>query len=146
MNSVQYWLYRNKRKKQEGTKEQGNWLMETQCPKCHNIQNVPKEYKGRDIKCLACKQSFTAIEFKEDISYQPEPKLEPKSESPTEAIKCPECGSTQIMGDKKGYSGGKAIGGAVLLGPLGLLAGLHGSKKVTVTCLNCGKQWEPGKS
>lgn len=60
-------------------------------------------------------------------------------------IKCPKCGSTQITADKKGFGLGKAAAGGVLLGPVGLLGGLVGSKKVMVTCLKCGKTWEAGK-
>lgn len=41
---------------------------------------------------------------------------------------------------------GKAIGGIALLGLVGLLGGLVGSKKVLVTCLKCGKQWQAGKN
>jgi len=52
----------------------------------------------------------------------------------------------QITANKKGFSGGKAVGGAVLLGPLGILAGLHGSKKIMLTCLNCGKTWPVEKN
>jgi tellurium resistance protein TerD len=32
-----------------------------------------------------------------------------------------------------------------LLGGAGLLGGFVGSKKVMITCLKCGKQWEAGK-
>lgn len=41
---------------------------------------------------------------------------------------------------------GKAIGGAAVLGNVGLLGGLLGSKKVIITCLKCGHQWQPGKN
>jgi len=61
-------------------------------------------------------------------------------------VKCPKCGSSQITADKKGYGLGKAVGGGLLLGPIGLLGGLIGSKKVMVTCLKCGQQWEAGKA
>lgn len=61
------------------------------------------------------------------------------------AIKCPKCGSTQITAGNKGFGLGKAAVGGALLGPVGLLGGLIGSKKVMVTCLNCGKQWQAGK-
>lgn len=61
-------------------------------------------------------------------------------------IKCPKCGSTQLNADRKGFGLGKAAGGALLLGPLGLLGGLIGSKKVMITCLKCGKQWKAGSN
>ena len=62
-----------------------------------------------------------------------------------DSIKCPKCGSTQITAGNKGFGFGKAAIGAVALGPVGLLGGLIGSKKVIVTCLNCGHKWQAGK-
>lgn len=59
-------------------------------------------------------------------------------------IKCPKCSSTQITANKKGFSGTKAVGGALLTGGIGLLAGTIGSNKVVITCLNCGHKWKPG--
>lgn len=61
-------------------------------------------------------------------------------------IKCPKCGSSQITADKKGFSGKKAVAGAVLTGGIGLLAGTLGSNKVIITCLACGNQWKPGEA
>ena len=60
-------------------------------------------------------------------------------------IRCPRCGSTQITADKKGFSGGKAVAGAVLAGPIGVLAGTMGSNKVKITCLSCGNTFAPGQ-
>ena len=59
-------------------------------------------------------------------------------------IKCPKCGSNQITSEKKGFSGGKAVAGAVLTGGIGLLAGTIGSNKVVITCLKCGNHFKPG--
>jgi ribosomal protein S27E len=64
----------------------------------------------------------------------------------TASVSCPKCGSTQITAQKRGFSGGKAVAGAVLTGGVGLLAGLHGSSNIDITCLACGKQWNPKKS
>ncbi len=116
--------------------------MKTQCPNCKAEQDIPEEYEGRNLKCLSCKTPFLAKE------YVPPPPIKlppPKPQSEPPPIKCPKCGSTQIMGGKKGFSGGKAVGGALLLGPFGVLAGLHKSKKIIVSCLNCGYEWEPKK-
>ena len=60
-------------------------------------------------------------------------------------IGCPKCGSTQITANKKGYSAGKAVTGAILTGGVGLLAGFHGSGKVLITCLACGKEFKAGE-
>lgn len=56
--------------------------------------------------------------------------------------KCPRCGSTSLSGNKKGFGIGKAVVGAALVGPIGLVAGNIGAKKVNVTCLNCGKKFK----
>lgn len=56
--------------------------------------------------------------------------------------KCPWCGSTSLSGNKKGFGIGKAVIGAALVGPIGLVAGNVGAKKVQVTCLKCGKRFK----
>lgn len=56
-------------------------------------------------------------------------------------IHCPRCESTQLTAGTKGYSIGKGVAGGLLLGPIGLLGGLIGHKKVTITCLKCGYKW-----
>jgi len=60
-------------------------------------------------------------------------------------IYCPKCLSTQLSVNQKGFSAGNAFAGGLLLGPLGLLAGASGSKKVRITCLKCGHKFYPGK-
>lgn len=56
-------------------------------------------------------------------------------------VRCPQCGSNQIYADKKGFVLGKAAAGGLLLGPVGLLGGMLGSKKIIITCLKCGHKW-----
>lgn len=56
--------------------------------------------------------------------------------------KCPKCGSTSLAANKKGFGVGKAVIGGSIAGPLGLVAGNIGAKKVNVTCLNCGKKFK----
>ncbi len=63
----------------------------------------------------------------------------------TTEIRCPKCGSNQLTANKKGFSGAKAVGGAILTGGIGLLAGTLGSNKVKITCLACGKEFKPGE-
>lgn len=60
-------------------------------------------------------------------------------------IRCFKCGSSQLSTDSKGFGLGKAAAGGLLLGPIGLLGGVLGSKKVMITCLKCGNKWEAGK-
>ena len=59
-------------------------------------------------------------------------------------IKCPKCNSEQITANKKGFSAGKAVAGALLTGGIGIVAGAIGKDKVIITCLSCGNQWAPG--
>lgn len=62
------------------------------------------------------------------------------------AITCPKCNSTKvqfIQQDKKGFSVGKAVGGAVLTGGIGTLAGFAGKKgKKQWFCQNCNNIFE----
>ena len=51
-----------------------------------------------------------------------------------------------IMPNQKGFSLGKATAGAILLGPLGLIGGLHGSKSIELVCQSCGQKWKPAPS
>ena len=59
---------------------------------------------------------------------------------------CPKCKSTniQVLGERrKGFSVGKAIGGGLLTGGIGLLAGFTGKKgKFEVFCQDCGHRWK----
>jgi tellurium resistance protein TerD len=56
-------------------------------------------------------------------------------------IKCPICDSMSIAIGQKGFSLGKAAAGGILLGPLGLLGGLIGRKKIEIVCQACEYKW-----
>lgn len=60
-------------------------------------------------------------------------------------LHCPKCYSTNLHVDKKGFSGGKALAGAVVAGGIGILAGTIGSQDIDVTCLKCGHKFNPVK-
>lgn len=62
-----------------------------------------------------------------------------------EKLYCPHCGSSQLTANKKGFGAGKAVTGAILTGGIGLLAGFIGSGDVKITCLKCGRKWNPGQ-
>ncbi len=64
------------------------------------------------------------------------------NETNDDKIVCPKCGSTQVVADKKGVSGIKACCGALMVGPLGLLCGMHGKNKIEMTCLKCKHTWK----
>lgn len=59
---------------------------------------------------------------------------------------CPKCYSMSLSSHKKGFGIGKAVVGTAIAGPLGLVAGNIGAKKVRVTCLKCGHQFWAGKA
>ena len=56
--------------------------------------------------------------------------------------KCPMCNETlkwkKVDEGKKGFSVGKAAVGGLLLGPVGLIGGALGKKKVYYYCGKCG--------
>ena len=60
-------------------------------------------------------------------------------------LHCPKCGSNQLTSDKKGFSGKKAVAGALLTGGIGILAGTIGSNKIKIICLSCGNEFKPGE-
>ena len=55
---------------------------------------------------------------------------------------CPNCKGKKTMayvrGNQGGFSGGKAVAGALLLGPLGIAAGALGNKQWFYECRKCG--------
>lgn len=59
---------------------------------------------------------------------------------------CPKCMSRELHAEKSGFSGGKAVAGAALIGSIGLLAGTIGSRDIKVTCLKCGNQFKAGEA
>jgi hypothetical protein len=66
------------------------------------------------------------------------------SDAPTSTVPCSRCGSGQVAGARKGYGAGKGVVGLLVAGPVGLLAGLLGRKKLVVSCLSCGHSWRAG--
>ena len=63
-----------------------------------------------------------------------------------EYLSCPKCGSRELHAEHKGFSGGKALAGAILTGGIGLLAGTIGSRDTEITCLKCGKKFKAGEA
>lgn len=63
-----------------------------------------------------------------------------------EYLCCPKCGSRELHAEHKGFSGGKALAGAIVTGGIGLLAGTIGSKDTQITCLKCGNKFNAGEA
>ena len=61
-------------------------------------------------------------------------------------IRCPMCSTQEqwkkVDTQKKGFSVGKAAIGGILLGPVGLIGGALGKKKVYYCCGKCGFEHE----
>jgi hypothetical protein len=95
------------------------------------------------VKCECGEYHNLIIDPKEHHVVTQPPISQPKPED--DLIKCPRCNSTQLHAGDKGFGLGKAAAGGILLGPVGLLGGLIGSKKVMVTCFKCGHKWQAGK-
>lgn len=110
------------------------------CDKCGQFMDVPAidckqdesgNYTVRyEVKCFKCRKESWIIAV---------------GDTSNDEIKCPKCASSQLSANASGFGLGKAAVGGALLGPVGLLGGFVGSKKVKITCLQCGHNWEAGK-
>lgn len=97
-----------------------------------------------DIKAVnSLTKTDAKIKKLEEKKLKEEIKLVKEQRKQVENVaKCPKCGSTSLSAQKKGFGIGKAVVGASLAGPLGLMAGNVNAKKVWVTCLKCGKKFK----
>ena len=59
-------------------------------------------------------------------------------------VVCPACKSDQLSAQKRGFNVKKGVAGALVTGGIGLAAGLHGRRKIVLTCLGCGHSWKAG--
>ena len=93
------------------------------CPECG------KEISDKAVACPNCGNPIN---------------LQPQQEE--EYLCCPKCGSRELHAEHKGFSGGKALAGAILTGGIGLLAGTIGSKDTQITCIKCGNKFKAGEA
>lgn len=63
-----------------------------------------------------------------------------------EYLCCPNCGSSELHAEHKGFSGSKALAGVLVTGGIGILAGTIGSRDTQITCLKCGKKFKAGEA
>lgn len=98
--------------------------------------------------CGYCGKPFSTTKLDTNLEYQKadlklkKEQLELEKQNQNAQAKCPKCGSTSLVANKKGFGAGKAAIGYTILGPIGLAAGGINAKKVWVTCLNCGKRFK----
>lgn len=104
-----------------------------------NCSECGKEVSDKAVSCPNCGNPISQAS-----NTKPIVQSTPTSNS-EDLLKCPKCGSTQLTSNKKGFSGGKAVAGAVLTGGIGLLAGTIGSGNVEITCLKCGTRFKAGE-
>ena len=97
------------------------------------------------IQCYECQKDISDKASNCPNCGAPSKKQYSKSQKKEkQKLRCPTCNSTELTAQKKGFSGGKALGGAILTGGIGLLAGTIGSKKINITCMHCGYKFKPG--
>ena len=72
--------------------------------------------------------------------------INPQTPQQEEYLCCPKCGSRDLHAEHKGFSGGKALAGAIVTGGIGLLAGTIGSSDTQITCLKCSHKFKAGEA
>ena len=105
------------------------------CPRCGKVSKIRKSlaqrtstgYKFGGEGSCSCGLVFN------EVYKDPE----------EDRVKCPSCGSFQVSAGNKGFGLGKAAAGGILLGPVGLLGGMLGSRKTVISCMQCGFNWSP---
>lgn len=94
------------------------------------------EFKDGKLAKISSSNSVSPIQVQSSLE---------SFEERSNELRCPKCRSTNLSANKKGFGLGKAVGGGILLGGIGLLGGFIGSGKVQVTCLKCGYKWNAGR-
>lgn len=129
--------------KQQARLAQKNEQLKLKEEKRHNVEQekIAKSKVKMEKAESARKKRYEKAAKREEIRAALQ-----EANKENQKLKCPNCGSTNIqpLGQhRKGFSVGKAVGGAVLTGGVGTLAGFAGknTKKTTFVCMDCGKQF-----
>src|SRR3989338_2749066 len=105
--------------------------------------SVQSMHTLKDGKCTRCGCSSAFIERFSPACDEPSDSAKSNPTAANTGPRCPKCRSYSITGNKAGFGLGKAVVGGVALGPAGLLAGFFGSRKIYLSCLQCGHTWKP---
>ena len=113
---------------------------------------TPHVWRGEKVVCERC---YVKLSSTPPISPTPSPAAsgaegagtqQAQSQTSADTIRCPKCGSAQISANKQGFSARKSCLGFLLgCGIVSVLCGFMGSRKMLITCLACGYQWQPGE-
>ncbi|MCC4413347.1 hypothetical protein LMB68_03255 [Limosilactobacillus reuteri] len=113
------------------------------------FEEIREQAKAREAERQATKEQKREAKMqKNELKLQKNQlKIQKHQLKNRSKIKCPKCRSTNVQPlgvHKKGFSVGKAVGGTILVGGVGSLAGFAGkrSKKTDFVCMNCGKQFK----
>jgi hypothetical protein len=98
------------------------------------------------IECPECKKQISDKAVSCPNCGYPLNKQQTDNADENEYLCCPKCHSKELHSEHQGFSGGKALAGAVLTGGIGILAGTIGSKDVRITCLKCGHHFKAGEA
>jgi ribosomal protein L37E len=103
-----------------------------------SLNKIPEDHKYHKAEF----SPFSAG-YKENQQYENN-KIGYQANQQNNTIHCPQCGSSNYSANKQGFGLGKAVAGGLITGPIGVGAGFIGSRKVQITCLQCGHTWFPG--
>lgn len=104
-------------------------------------QQSESTIQGTSIRIVYRFVESTSEEI-EDDSIQPLKDSHPKPVDSSQKARCPQCASTHITANKRGYDFVYGIlGAAVTMNILGMIFGAVGSDNIEVNCLNCGYTW-----
>lgn len=107
------------------------------CKRCH--KKIPQAKLSREGYCYVCVEATCRAQRKTAVAVP----VREVGNVEEKIVRCPRCGSREVIGDKRGYSVGGGLSGAMILGPLGLLAGSLNSNEFRIRCLYCGAIWDP---
>ena len=85
--------------------------------------------------------NWWAFRFVSPDSERTEPLCSACARREYPASSCPQCGCPNVTPDRRGYSVIAGIAGDLLVGPIGLLAGVVGENEIILSCTNCNHKW-----